>query len=111
MSLQEQRVISLLGLAQRAGRLISGEVAVRKAMQQKKVELLLIAADASANTRKSYQDAAAYYGVTYILFSSKLEMGEGIGKAHRAAVALTDKGYAARVQELVRQSEMNMGVD
>ena len=34
MSLQEQRVISLLGLAQRAGRLISGEVAVRKAMQQ-----------------------------------------------------------------------------
>ncbi|MEM5770693.1 MAG: ribosomal L7Ae/L30e/S12e/Gadd45 family protein, partial [Bacillota bacterium] len=44
------QVRNLLGLAQRAGKLLSGEGTVESALRRGKVKLLIIAEDASANT-------------------------------------------------------------
>ena len=48
------KVYSYLGLAKRAGQVVSGEQAVMGGIQRGKVLLILIATDASENTRRKF---------------------------------------------------------
>lgn len=49
------KALSRLGLATRAGKLISGEEIVLKAIRSGEAKLVLLAGDASDNTRKKFQ--------------------------------------------------------
>ena len=59
-----KQVASLLGLAMRARKLATGESAL-KAVQSQQARLVLIATDASDNTKKKYIDKCTYYHVDY----------------------------------------------
>ena len=52
MLMNRQRWISLVGLANRAGKIISGEELFVKEIRNGKAKLVLLSADASANTTK-----------------------------------------------------------
>ena len=49
------KIFSLLGLATRAGRLVSGEFMTEKAVKEGRAQLVLLGADASANTKKNFR--------------------------------------------------------
>ncbi len=49
----KDKVLSLLGIAQKAGRVVSGEFSVEKAVKEGKACLVLVAKDASDNTKKN----------------------------------------------------------
>ena len=93
---------SLLGFAQKSGKLISGEESIIKAIKANKVKLLLIASDSSENTKENYLNQVVYYNVPYketILI--KEEIGASIGKVQRSAVAIADEGFAKAILNLV----------
>ncbi len=50
--MNKQQALNLLGLAQRANRLTAGEGFVLAAIRDQSAKLVLVASDASANTRK-----------------------------------------------------------
>lgn len=99
--MNEQRLMSLLGLAQKAGKIASGEVAMENAVRSGKARLILIAADASDNTRKGHGDLAKYYQVSYHEVLSKEQLGNSIGKPPRAALAVTDAGFSKAINNTV----------
>lgn len=101
--MNNNKLVSLLGLAQKAGKLASGEVAVDKAVKSGKARLLLIAADSSEATRKGYKDMANYYQVPFYEVLSKEQLGEGIGKIRRAAVAVVDAGFSKALVKLLQE--------
>ena len=75
-----------MGLAQRAGRIISGEELVVKAIQDQKAKLVFLAHDAGPNLTKKIQDKSDYYQVEVItVFStpgikhSSREIEKGFG--------------------------------
>lgn len=47
-----KKLLSMIGMAYKAGKIISGEDPVRKAIRKNSVKLLIIAEDASDNTKK-----------------------------------------------------------
>jgi Ribosomal protein HS6-type (S12/L30/L7a) len=96
------RLLSLLGFAQKAGKIVSGEVAVEHAVRAGKARLVLVAVDASDNTRKSYRDLAAYYRIAYYEVLSKDEFGHATGKPSRAALAVTDPGFGKAIGEALK---------
>ena len=49
------KFFSLLGLCKRAGKLVAGEVAAEQAVRKKQAFLLILAQDASKNTKKKYK--------------------------------------------------------
>ena len=49
------KIFNLIGLATRARKIISGEE-LMDAIRKKKVSLVIVASDASENTRKRYSD-------------------------------------------------------
>jgi ribosomal protein L7Ae-like RNA K-turn-binding protein len=100
--MNEQKLMSILGLAQKAGKVASGDFAVQGAIKSGKARMLIIATDASTSTKKEYQYQAEYRNITVYYALSKEQLGGAIGKALRAAVALTDEGF---VKPFVRALE------
>lgn len=99
--MNEQKLMSLLGLAQKAGKVSSGELAVETAIRSGKAKLLLVACDASANTQKGYHDLARHYQVECYVQLTKEQLGRCTGKAQRAALAVTDSGFCAGVKKIL----------
>lgn len=99
-----QKIMNLLGIAQRARQVVSGELAVEKFVQSGKAKLLIVAEDVSEGTRKSYMDMAKFYHVQLISILSKEDLGAAIGKYNRAAVALSDPGF---IKALIKLIDMN----
>lgn len=96
------KIISLLGLAQKAGKLASGELAAEKAVRSGKAKLILIAADSSENTKKGYRDMAAFYQVPFCEQLTKEQLGAAIGKVQRAAVVIVDQGFSTAVMKVLQ---------
>ena len=54
--MKPDKALSMLGLAARAGRIVSGEFTVEKEVKSGRAYLVLIAEDASENTRKKISE-------------------------------------------------------
>jgi ribosomal protein L7Ae-like RNA K-turn-binding protein len=88
------KVLSRLGLATRAGKLISGEEIVLKAIRSGEAKLVLLAGDASDNTAKKIKDKCSSYGVPLLIGFTRFELGSAVGKPERVMFAVTDRGFA-----------------
>lgn len=91
---------SLLGLANRARKVISGEELVIKEIRNKNAKLVLISKDASTNTYKKVTDKASYYHVQVKEVDNRYELGHAIGKEARVVVAVLDEGFAKSLIKL-----------
>lgn len=95
--MKQNKIESLLGLCMRAGRLASGEFAAEEAVKAGKACLVIVATDASANTRKLFHDKCSFYEVPCVVYGTKESLGRCIGKEMRASIAVLDEGFAKSI--------------
>lgn len=91
--LNSQKQLNLLGLATRAGLLVSGEETVLAEVKKRRAKLVVLASDLSAGTKKKMTDKCHYYNVTCIEQFTTIEMSQAIGKK-RSILAFVDSGFA-----------------
>ncbi len=96
------RLLSLLGLCRRAGRLVIGADPVKEAVEGDKAFLVLSASDISQNTEKKIRASAEAKGnVEYrIIKRTKDEISFSLGKTC-ATLAIIDEGFAKKLLELI----------
>lgn len=98
------RILSLLGLALRGGRLAVGEEPAALAAKAGQARLLLAASDAAGNTlRRTEHLAEEGHCLWLVLPFTKAELGGALGRGSAALAALTDTGLAAAVAERLAQ--------
>ncbi|MFT9847815.1 YlxQ family RNA-binding protein [Aneurinibacillus sp. REN35] len=97
------KVEQLLGLAQRARKLITGEELVIKAVRQNQVHLVILSDDASPNTRKKVTDKCGSYKTPCVTYGTRQTLGAALGKEQRVVIGVTDAGFAARLMQLMNQ--------
>ena len=89
-------LLSLIGLAKRAGRLEVGEEPVGAAARARHARLILLAADAADNTLRRARHFAEAGNAPWIqLPFTKAELGGAVGRSSCAMAALTDVGLAS----------------
>ena len=104
----KQKALSYIGLATKAGKTASGEFSTEQAVKTGKAYLVVVAEDASENTRKKFRDCCAWHHVPICIFATKNELGASTGKTMRASLALLDEGLAKAVLKLgLPQTERN----
>lgn len=108
--MNKDRILSLLGLATKSGKIVSGEFMVEKVVKANGAALVIVATDASDGSRKNYTDMCKFYHVPIYFYATKETLGHCIGKEIRASVALTDEGFANRIMELMKDSTVNTEV-
>jgi ribosomal protein L7Ae-like RNA K-turn-binding protein len=89
--------LSILGLATRARKIITGEELVVKEVRAGNAKLVLVAGDASSNTMKKLHDKCSYYEVPIRTVEDRYELGRAIGKDARVSIAITDEGFAKKL--------------
>lgn len=95
--IQSKKVLGTLGLAMKAKGVASGEFLTEKAIRDGLAYLVIVAEDASSNTKKKFFDSCTYYKIPYKEFGSKDMLGKAIGKEFRASLAITDSGFATLI--------------
>jgi ribosomal protein L7Ae-like RNA K-turn-binding protein len=97
------KVEQMLGLAQRARKIITGEELVIKGVRQGQVRLVILADDASPNTRKKVTDKCRSYEVSCEVYGDRNLLGAALGKEQRVVIGVTDAGFAAKLKQLINQ--------
>lgn len=93
--------MSLLGLANRARKITSGEELTIKEIRNGKAKLILLSADASVNTTKKVTDKCKSYQIPYRIVENRDTLGQAIGKDARVVVAVLDNGFAKKLKSLL----------
>ncbi|MDF2668289.1 MAG: ribosomal protein L7ae [Paenibacillus sp.] len=88
---------SYLGLAMRAGKLVTGDENVLKAIRSKKAALVIMAEDASPNTLKKFRDKCNSYEIRLIECGNREALGAAIGKEERVLIAVLEAGFARQM--------------
>ena len=96
-----EAALRLLGLAARAGAVLSGTERVREGARNGSVAFVLLAEDGSPTQRDKLQPLLAAKGVQYRTGGSRAELGLAIGRAPASAVGITDARLAERIAALV----------
>ena len=93
----KRKLLSSLGLAMQAGKLITGDENVLTAIRAGTALLVLIADDASEKTQKKFQDKCSHYAVPIWACCNRNDLGQSIGKPERVVLAVTDSGFAQMI--------------
>ena len=95
------RVLSMLGIAAKAGNVVSGEFSTEKAVETGKAYLVIVSEEASDNTKKMFENMTDFYEVPCFYYGTKEDLGRAIGKQFRASLAVTDENLAKAVEKLL----------
>ncbi len=99
MNLNQNKILSLVGMATKAGRTVSGEFMTEREVKSGKAALVIVASDASDNTKKKFKDLCNFYKVPIYFYSDKDTLGHAMGKEFRASLAVLDEGFAKGIRK------------
>ena len=105
----EKRTQNLLSMAARARRILSGAFVVEEALKRKQGTYLLLAADASEETKTKFTRMAVQQNVPTAELLTMQQLGHCLGKEYRAVAVLIDRGFADRLSAYLQ--DIPTGVD
>lgn len=103
--MKRDQILSMLGLAEKAGKIKSGEFSTEKAVKSHRAFLVIVADDASFNTKKMFRNMCEFYHVPIYCYGDKETLGHCIGKQYRASLAVTDEGFSRSLESKLVQLE------
>lgn len=104
----KQDILRFIGLAMRAGKVVSGYDASAAELMAGRGHLIVISKDISVNTLDSLMSLAERYEGEFpgaYSFATKCELGSAIGKPDRAILVITDKGMADKLSDMLEKYE------
>ena len=95
--MNKNKILNLLGLANKAGKIISGDEKVTKSL--KDIFLVFVASDVSLRTKDKYEKKCFYYNVRCDFSFTSNELEKALGKS-RKIIGISDKGFALAFEKL-----------
>lgn len=99
------KALSMISLATKAGKTSSGEFLTEQTVKDGRAYLVIVAGDASANTKKKFQNMCDFYKVPIYFYEDKETLGHAMGKEIRASLAITDAGFAKSISKHIDTQE------
>ncbi|MDT8367739.1 MAG: ribosomal L7Ae/L30e/S12e/Gadd45 family protein [Longimicrobiales bacterium] len=89
---------ALLGLARRAGSVVTGTGAVRDAVRDGRARLVVLARDAAEGQRGKVDGLLRHRTTPHLVWGTQEELGQAVGSAPLSAIAIMEDGIAAQLQ-------------
>ncbi|MEE1085966.1 MAG: ribosomal L7Ae/L30e/S12e/Gadd45 family protein [Schaedlerella sp.] len=99
--MKTDRILSLIGLATKAGKTVSGEFMTEREVKSGKAVLVIVAEDSSENTKKNFRNMCEFYKVPIRFYGDKDSLGHAMGKQFRASLAVLDQGFADGIRKQI----------
>ena len=93
-------ILTLMGFAQKAGKLAGGDAAVENFLAKEKIALLILSDELSDQRKEHWQLQAQLHGIESItLNATKLEMGLAVGMSPRGIIGIMDRNMAEAIMK------------
>ena len=93
------KIDGLLGISSKAGKVLAGTDLVLEEMAKKRVELVIVAEDASEKTIKNMKYYCNKEDVKLIIYGNILNNSKVIGKHNKAVIGINDKNLADAIKK------------
>lgn len=93
----------IIGLASRARKITTGTEITINSVRKGKIKLVLLANNASNNTKKHVSDKCSHYKVQVIEDFSSEELSQAAGKNNIMVVGITDSGFSKLILDQKRK--------
>lgn len=103
--MMQDKVLSMIGLATKAGKTVSGEFMTEREIKSGRAVLVVVAGDSSDNTKKKFRDMCEFYKVPIYFYGDKDTLGHAMGKEFRASLAILDEGFAKGMRKHLETSD------
>ncbi len=99
------KLLSILGLSRRAGKVTMGADPVTDSIYGGKAMLVIMTSDFSKNSMKNILKACHQCNVkNFVINRTKNELSSALGK-FCAVLSITDKGFSNKIQELILKEQ------
>lgn len=92
--------MAILGLCMKAGKLAYGSDMCEEKVKYKQVSLLIIAEDASANTKEKFSRIAEQNHIKIYFYGTIDELSHQVGKNNKAVYGIMDQNFAKKLNQL-----------
>ncbi len=107
------KLLSMIGIAMKAGCAVTGEAACLDSVKKGKALLCIIASDASYNTKKRLKDKCGFRDIDFFEYGDKESMGHCLGKNKISVVCIKNENFTVQLKRLWEQNScsfQNLGV-
>lgn len=101
--MKNNRILSMIGLAARAGKIVSGEFCTERSVKSGRARMVFVAEDASENTKKKFRNMCSFYQVPVYFPADRECLGRSIGKGFRASLAVEDENFAKAILKALQE--------
>ncbi len=101
-----QKVYGLLGLAMKAGKVVTGTDACLETIKKKEIYLILLAKDASERTKNLFYEKGKEFSIMVIDILSMEELSKAVGKQNKVVIGVKEKGFAQAIKKIISGGEM-----
>lgn len=97
----EEKLLSMLGIARRAGKIAMGFDAAAEAMHKGEARLLVLAADLSERTERAVRRIAEETNTPVMPSDFDMDrMGDAVGRRKTGIIAINDSGFAKTIKAI-----------
>ena len=100
----ENKWLSTLGLARRAGKVINGEKLL-DSIKSKSVNLVIIASDCGDSNKKKYSDKCTFYGIKYYIAGTKNDISISIGRGNTSIIGIDDMSLSKLIEKNMKAGD------
>ena len=101
----DRALSSMLSLSMKAGKLKTGDSACVKALRSGEAKLIILAVDASGNTKKKFINKSKFYNTPVYIYNPMAVLSHSTGVVNRAVFAVTDSGFATNIEKRLSQND------
>lgn len=91
------KVLGLLGISAKAGKIVSGTDIVLENIEKKKIKLVIVATDAAERTISNFKYSCEKHNVPIYVYGKIDENSKAIGKENRAVIGIKDEKLAEAI--------------
>lgn len=109
--MKEEKLKGYLGLATKAGKLVTGYNTCLDMIPTGKLKLVILATDVGENTRKKIEQKCASYDVPFRIGLDADSMSKACGKSDKGVFGIVDKGFSKSIIGLIDEQEEKQEVE
>ncbi len=102
----ESKVLGLLGLSTKAGKVCFGRDACIDLIEKRKIKLVIVAVDASDRTKKDIKFICDKNNTKICFYGTIEALSKAIGKNNKAIIGIKDENFAKQIEKIINGGEI-----
>ncbi len=102
----ESKVLGLLGLCTKAGKVCFGRDACIDLIQKNKIRLVIVADDASDRTKKDIKFICDNNNTKICFYGTIEVLSKAIGKSNKAIIGIKEENFAKQIEKIINGGEV-----